>query len=140
MKMNIEVESSAFEKVIKDGLENLPKEELQEILKQVILESFNKNPDLRGALVEVTGDYYHKQVKLGVLAEAAVKEIKFGPEIEEIKKAMLDDLKQNYRELLAAAIMKNLIDNFTMNVAFSGMLESRMRQTVEEILSRGQRS
>jgi len=138
MKMNIEVESSAFEKVIKDGLENLPKEELQEILKQVILESFNKNPDLRGALIEVSGDYYNKKCKLGPLAEAAVKEIKFGPEIEEIKKAMLDDLKKNYRELLAAAIMRNLIDNFTMNVAFSGMLESRMKQTVEEILHRGQ--
>ena len=138
MKMNIEVESSAFEKVIKDGLENLPKEELQEILKQVILESFNKNPDLRGALVDVTGDYYNKKVKLGVLAEAAVKEIKFGPEIEEIKKAMLNDLKENYRELLAAAIMKNLIDNFTMNVAFSGMLEDRMKQTVCEILHRSQ--
>ena len=138
MKMNIEVESSAFEKVIKDGLENLPKEELQEILKQVILESFNKNPDLRGALIEVSGDYYNKKCKLGPLAEAAVKEIKFGPEIEEIKKAMLDDLKQNYRELLAAAIMKNLIDNFTMNVAFSGLLENRVRQSVEEILHRGQ--
>ena len=138
MKMNIEVESSAFEKVIKDGLENLPKEELQEILKQVILESFNKNPDLRGALIEVSGDYYNKKVKLGPLAEAAVGEIKFGPEIEEIKKAMLDDLKQNYRELLAAAIMKNLIDNFTMNVAFSGLLENRVRNTVEEILSRRQ--
>ena len=136
--MNIEVESSAFEKVIKDGLENLPKEELQEILKQVILESFNKNPDLRGALIEVSGDYYNKKCKLGPLAEAAVKEIKFGPEIEEIKKAMLDDLKQNYRELLAAAIMKNLIDNFTMNVAFSGLLENRVRQSVEEILHRGQ--
>lgn len=138
MKMNIEVESSAFEKVIKNGLENLPKEELQEILKQVILESFNKNLDLRGALVEVSGDYYNKKCKLGPLAEAAVKEIKFGPEIEEIKKAMLDDLKNNYREILAAAIMRNLIDNFTMGVAFSGLIESRMKQTVEEILHSGQ--
>ena len=138
MKMNIEIEASSFEKVIKDGLENLPKEELAEILKQVIMESFNKNPDLRGALVEVTGDYYNKKVKLGVLAEAAVKEIKFGPEIEEIKKAMIDDLKNNYREILAEAILKNLIDNFMIATAFSGMMESRMKQTVEEILHRGQ--
>lgn len=138
MKLNIELEASSFEKVIKDGLENLPKEELAEILKQVIMESFNKCPTLHGALVEVTGDYYNKQTKLGPLAEAAVKEINFGQEIEEIKKAMLDDLKNNYREILAAAIMKNLIDNFTMNVAFSGMLEGRMKQTVEEILRRGQ--
>lgn len=138
MKLNIEVESSSFEKVIKDGLENLPKEDLKEILKQVILESFNKCPTLHGSLVEVTGDYYHKQTKLGPLAEAAVKEIKFGPEIEEIKKAMLDDLKKNYKELLAAAIMRNLLENFTMSSAFSALLEDRMRGVVEEILHRGQ--
>ena len=139
MKLNIEVESSSFEKLINDGLESLPKEDLQEILKQVVLEAFKKSPTLHGALVKEVGDsYYNKRIELGPLAEAAVKEIKFGPEIEEIKKAMLADLKENYREILAAAIMKNLIDNFTMNVAFSGMLESRMRQTVDEILHKGQ--
>ena len=138
MKMNIELEASSFEKVIKDGLENLPKEELAEILKQVIMESFNKCPTLHGALVETTGDYYNKQTKLGPLAEAAVKEIKFGPEIEEIKKAMLDDLKKNYREILAAAIMKNLLENFTLNAVFSNLMESSMKQGVEEILYRRQ--
>jgi len=138
MKMNIEIEASSFEKVIKDGLENLPKEELADILKQVIMESFNKCPTLHGALVEVSGDYYNKKTQLGPLAQAAVKEIKFGPEIEEIKKAMLEDLKKNYKEILAAAIMQNLIQNFTMSAIFSDMMESRMKQTVEEILHRGQ--
>lgn len=136
--MNIEIEASSFEKVIKDGLENLPKEELADILKQVIMESFNKCPTLHGALVEVSGDYYNKKTQLGPLAQAAVKEIKFGPEIEEIKKAMLEDLKKNYKEILAAAIMQNLIQNFTMSAIFSDMMESRMKQTVEEILHRGQ--
>lgn len=138
MKMNIEIEASSFEKVINDGLESLPKEELAEILKQVILEAFNKNPNLHGALIKETGDYYNKKVVLGPLAEAAVQEIKFGPEIEEIKKAMLDDLKKNYKEILAAAIMQNLIQNFMMGTIFSDMMESRMKQTVEEILHRGQ--
>ena len=129
MKLNIEVEASSFEKVIKDGLESLSKKELADILKQVILEAFNKNPNLNGALIEVSGDYYNKKVKLGPLAEAAVKEI---------KKAMLDDLKNNYMEILAEAILKNLIDNFMMATAFSGMMESRMKQTVEEIIHRSQ--
>lgn len=136
--MNIEIEASSFEKVIKDGLENLPKEELAEILKQVIMESFNKNPDLHGALIEVEGEYYNKRTKLGPLAQAAVSEIKFGPEIEEIKKAMLDDLKKNYREILAAAIGKSLLENFTAGAVFSQMMEQRIRQGVEEILHRGQ--
>ena len=138
MKLNIEVEASSFEKVINDGLQSLSKEELADMLKQVVLEAFSKSPNLHGALIKEVGDSWNRRIELGPLAEAAVKEIKFGPEIEEIKNAMLDDLKKNYREILVAAIMKNIIDNFTMNVAFSGMLESRMKQTVEEILHRGQ--
>lgn len=134
MKLNIEVETSSFEKIITDGLENIPKEELADILKQVVLEAFSKSPDLHGALIKQVGDSWNRRIELGPLAEAAVKEIKFGPEIEEIKKAMLDDLKENYKEILAAAIMKNLLENFTMNVAFSGMMENRMKQIVEEIL------
>ena len=38
MKLNIEVESGSFETLIKEGIDNLPKEELNEILKQVIAE------------------------------------------------------------------------------------------------------
>lgn len=138
MKLNIEIEASSFEKVINDGLENLPKEELVGILKQVVLEAFSKSPDLHGALIKQVGDSWNRRIELGPLAEAAVKEIKFGPEIEEIKKAMLDDLKNNYREILAAAIMRNLIENFTMATAFSELLEARLKQTVEEILHKGQ--
>lgn len=134
MKLNIEVETSSFEKIISDGLESLTKEELADILKQVVLEAFSKSPDLHGALIKQVGEHWNKRIELGPLAEAAIKEIKFGPEIEEIKKAMLDDLKENYREILAAAIMKNLIDNFTMGAIFSGMMEHRLRSGVEEIL------
>ena len=139
MKLNIEVESGSFEKLIKEGIENLPKEELNEILKQVIAESFSKNPDLHGALIEVEGDYYNKRTKLGPLAEAAVKNIDFGPVLDEIKKKMLDDLKDNYREILENAILRCLLDRFTIGATLSDMLNQQIERHVHETLEKMRR-
>ncbi len=136
MKLNIEVEASSFEKIIKDGLENLPKEELKEILKQVIAEAFNKNNDFHGALItRVKIGYYgnDERVVLGPLAEAAVKDIDFGPELDRIKKLMLDDLTVHYREILEGAVLKVLLDKFAMNTAFSGALESRIQEIFQDL-------
>lgn len=136
MKLNIEVEASSFEKIIKDGLENLPKEELKEILKQVIAEAFNKNNDFHGALItrEKIGYYgNNERVVLGPLAEAAVKDIDFGPELDRIKKLMLDDLAVHYREILEGAVLKVLLDKFAISAAFSGALEARVQEVLQDL-------
>ena len=136
MKLNIEVGASSFEKIIKDGLENLPKEELKEILKQVIAEAFNKNNDFHWALITRVKDGYYgnnERVVLGPLAEAAVKDIDFGPELDRIKKLMLDDLAAHYREILERAVLSVLLDKFAMHTAFSTELESRIRNIFHDI-------
>ena len=136
MKLNVEIETSSFEKIIKDGLESLPKEELKEILKQVILETFNKNNAFHGALITRVKDGYYssnERVVLGPLAEAAVKDIDFGPELDRIKKIMLDDLSVHYREILERAVLSVLLDKFAMHTAFSTELESRIRSIFHDI-------
>ena len=136
MKLNVEIETSSFEKIIKDGLESLPKEELKEILKQVILEAFNKNNDFHGALITRVKDGYYssnERVVLGPLAEAAVKDIDFGPELDRIKKIMIDDLSVHYREILERAVLSVLLDKFAMHTAFSTELESRIRSIFHDI-------
>ena len=42
MKLNVEVDSGAFEKVIEDGIKALSKEDLGNIIKQVVYEAFTK--------------------------------------------------------------------------------------------------
>ena len=137
MKLNIEVEASSFEKVIQNGLENLPKEELHDILKQVIMEAFTKSPTLQGALIKETGDYYHKRIELGPLAEAAVKDIDFGPELDKIKQIMLDDLLHNHREILEGAMLQALTKHFVDSTAFSSMLEMRIQQVFHDLREKG---
>ena len=142
MKLNIEVESGSFEKLIKEGIENLPKEELNEIIKQVVLEAFTKNNDMHGALITRVrdGSYYgNERVVLGPLAEAAVKNIDFGPILDEIKKKMLDDLRDNYREILENAILRCLLDKFTMGAALSDVLNSQIDRHVHETLEQMRR-
>ena len=135
MEMTIKVESGSFEQIIKDGLESLPKEELQTILKSVILEAFKCNHDFSGALItKVKGDYYGpERTVLGPLAAEAVKGIDFGPELEKIKQEMLDDLYKNHRKILESAILDLLIDKLNFTVSFSGAIEAKIRQILNEL-------
>ena len=134
MKLNIEVESSSFEKIINDGLDSLPKEDLQTILKQVVLEAFKQSPTLHGALVKEVGDsYYNKRIELGPLATEAIKSVDLGEDLENIKKVMIEDLRQNYRELLITAMLKAMIEKFKFDSVFSGVFEGRIREVLDQV-------
>lgn len=137
MELTVKVESGSFEKIIKDGLDALPKEELHDILKdvirQVVLDAFKNQSDWSGSLItRVSEGYGRERVVLGPLAQAAVDNIDFNPELDKVKKLMLDDLTQNYRQILEAAILKALLDSFEHSAVFSNMLGARMRSMLEE--------
>ena len=138
MELTVKVESESFEKIIKDGLEALPKEELhdilKEVIKQVVVEAFEKQSDYRGALITRVREGYgcNERVVLGPLAQAAVDDIDFNPELDKVKKLMLDDLTQNYRQILEGAILKALLGRFEEHVVFGGLVESRIRQILDE--------
>lgn len=135
MEMTIKVESGSFEQIIKDGLESLPKEELQAILKSVILEAFKCNHDFSGALITKVKDGYYDRERtvLGPLAAEAVKGIDFGPELEKIKQEMLDDLYKNHRKILESAILDLLIDKLNFTVSFGGAIETQIRRIINEL-------
>lgn len=137
MELTVKVESESFEKIIKDGLETLPKEELhdilKEVIKQVVVEAFKNQSDWSGSLItRVREGYGHERVVLGPLAQAAVNDIDFNPELDRIKKLMLDDLSQNYRQILEAAVLKALLESFEKTAVFSNMLEYRLRNMLDE--------
>lgn len=138
MELTVKVESGSFEKLIKDGLEALPKEELhdilKEVIKQVVIDAFKNQHDWSGSLITRVKDGYscNERVVLGPLAQAAVDDIDFNPELDKIKKLMLDDLSQNYRQILEAAVLKVLLNSFEHQAVFSDMLTARMRNMLDE--------
>jgi hypothetical protein len=138
MELTVKVESGSFEKLIKDGLESLPKEELhdilKEVIKQVVVEAFKNQSDWSGSLITRVREGYscNERVVLGPLAQAAVDDIDFNPELDVIKKRMLDDLTQNYRQILEGAILQALLNQFEKNCSFGALMENRIRQLIDE--------
>ena len=90
MKLNIEIESGTFEKVIADGIKSLTPEEVGGLIKQAILEAFTKCEEFKDLLIvrDSVGWSHTSEIKLGPLANAAIKSIDLEPEIEEFKKKM----------------------------------------------------
>lgn len=137
MELTVKVESESFEKIIKDGLDALPKEELhdilKEVIKQVVIDAFKNQSDWSGSLItRVSEGYGRERVVLGPLAQAAVDDIDFDPELDKVKKLMLDDLTLNYRQILEGAILKALLASFEHNAVFSDLLTARMKNMLEE--------
>ena len=52
---------------------------------------------------------------------------------------MLDDLRDNYREILENAILRCLLDKFTMGAALSDVLNSQIDRHVHETLEQMRR-
>ena len=73
--INIEVDSESFEKTIQDGMENLSKEELGSIIKEVIYQAFTRCSIFSDMLVKTEKVRWSSTeiTTLGPLAEAAIK-------------------------------------------------------------------
>lgn len=89
MKLNIEIESGTFEKVIADGIKSLTPEEVGGLIKQAILEAFTKCEEFKDLLIvrDSIGWGNTSEIKLGPLANAAIKSIDLEPEISEFDKS-----------------------------------------------------
>ena len=94
MKLQVEVESGSFEKVIEEGIKSLTPDELKDIIKRVILEAFTKCEDFKNLLTkrDIYGYSNTSEVRLGPLAEAAVKNIDLEKELAPFKEKMVKAL------------------------------------------------
>ena len=131
MKLNVEIDSGAFEKVIADGIKALSPEEMAGVLKQVIYEAFVKCEDLHSLLLkkEHTG-WNQESMVLGPLGEAAIKRIDLDNELAEFKAKMVKALMDNHWKIVEDMFMKCFIDRIVDDSDF----RERMRFTAQSVL------
>ena len=129
MKLNIEVDSESFEKTIKDGMENLSKEELGSIIKEVIYQAFTRCSIFRDMLVktERVGWNSTETTTLGPLAEAAIKSIDMETALAPFKEKMVNALIENHREIIESMILRCMIEKITYDDHFRRALEDSIR-------------
>lgn len=138
MKMNVEIESGPFEKVIQEGITALSKEELGGIIKQVIYEAFTKCSDFKDLLVyrDHVG-YSSSELRLGNLAKEAIKSINMDEELAEIKQKMVKALMENHQRIVENAILGCVVDRITHDGQFISQLHMAIRNIVEEAIHGG---
>jgi hypothetical protein len=130
MKINVEIESGSFEKVIQEGISALSKEELGSIIKQVVYEAFTKCEDFKNLLVyREGGGYGPSELRLGKLAEEAVKSINVDEELAEIKKRMIKALMDNHLQIVEDTLFRCMIDKIT----YSDHFMDNLRETIRRI-------
>ena len=139
MKLNIEIESGTFEKVISDGIKSLTPEEVGDLIKQALLEALTKCEEFKNLLIvrDQIGWSNTTEIKLGPLASAAIKSIDLGPDIEAFKKKMVDHLMVNHRRIVEDMIMRLLIEKIAYSDSLRGAIEETVRRVLYEARNNG---
>lgn len=139
MKLNIEIESGTFEKVISDGIKSLTPEEVGDLIKQALLEALTKCEEFKDLLIvrDKIGWGNTSEIKLGPLASAAIKSISLEPEITEFKNKMVDALMVNHREMVEEMMMRLLIEKISNSDSLRGAIEGTVRRVLWEARNNG---
>ena len=139
MKLNVEIESGSFEKVIEEGIKSLTPDELKDIIKQVILEAFTKCDDFKNLLTrrDRIGYCDSSEIRLGPLAEAAVKNIDLEKELAPFKEKMVKALMDNHWKIVEDMFMRCFIEHITSDSGFRYSMEDAVHRVLSEVQSRG---
>ena len=139
MKLQVEVESGSFEKVIEEGIKSLTPDELKDIIKQVILEAFTKCEDFKNLLTkrDIFGYGNTSEIRLGPLAEAAVKNIDLEKELAPFKEKMVKALMDNHWKIVEDMFMRCFIEHITDDSVFRNSMECVVHGVLSEERSRG---
>ena len=139
MKLQVEVESGSFEKVIEQGINSLSPDELKDIIKQVILEAFTKCEDFKNLLTkrDIYGYSHTSEIRLGPLAEAAVKNINLEKELAPFKEKMVKALMDNHWKIVEDMFMHCFIEHITSDSGFRYSMEDAVHRVLSEVENRG---
>ena len=136
MKLNVEIESGSFEKVIEEGIKSLTPDELKDIIKQVILEAFTKCEDFKNLLTKRNIYDYRNEIRLGPLAEAAVKNIDLEKELAPFKEKMVKALMDNHAKIVEDMFMRCFIEHITSDSGFRYSMEDAVHRVLSEVQNR----
>lgn len=134
MKLNVEVDSGAFEKVIEDGIKALSKEDLGNIIKQVIYEAFTKCETFKDMLIihDRIGWNNTESAKIGPLAAEAIKSVNMDEELAEFKEKMVKSLVENHREIVEDLFLQAFIDKLFTEGEFYDRIKIAVRGVIDE--------
>lgn len=128
MNITISVDETQFKEILDKELKELPKEDLQEIIKQAFSQYMLSNPDIvRNMFVKESSYSYYKYEPTDLMKDI-VKSIDFSKECEEVAQVLKNELVDNSRKILEELILKTIAKNMFDGIRDYGWLEEEFME------------
>lgn len=121
MNITISVDETQFKEILDKELKELPKEDLQEIIKQAFSQYMLSNPDIIKNMF-VNESTYYKYTPTDLMKDI-VNGIDFSNECEEVVQALKKELIGNSRKMLEELMLKAIARSMIEGMKDYGWLE-----------------
>lgn len=121
MNITINIDETQFKEILDKELKELPKEDLQEIIKQVFSQYMLSNPDIIKNMF-VNESTYYKYAPTDLMKDI-VNGIDFSKECEEVVQALKKELIGNSRKMLEELMLKAIARSMIEGMKDYGWLE-----------------
>ena len=113
MNLTIQIDENQFKEILDKELKDLPKEQLQDIIKQAFTQFFVTNPKAVEELFFTEESYgFNKRKEPTPLLRSIIGNISFDEECDEILTALKDEFKGNAREIIESVMLKAMVKVF----------------------------
>lgn len=113
MNLTIQIDETQFKDILDKELKDMPKEQLQEIIKQAFTQFFATNPKAAQELFYTENEYgYSKRKEPTQLLKSIIGNISFEEECDEILTVLKDEFKGNAREIIESVMLKAMAKVF----------------------------
>ena len=124
MNITINVDETQFKEILDRELKDLPKEDIQEIIKQALTQYIMSNPELvKNLLITNRISRYSNEYTPTPIMEDIVKSIDFSKECEEVAQALKNELIGNSRKVLEELMLKSIARSMLEGMKNNGWLE-----------------
>lgn len=127
MELKINIDETMFKEVIEKELNAFSKEELHDIIRDCIAEALKNNEVLKKLFIRTDYNRYGnlEQEPTPLVIEAA-RNINLYPAFYDIQETMVNELKNNYSELLQKVMLQTMVDGLFYGSNFKDNLEEAM--------------
>ena len=113
MNITIQIDETQFKDILDKELKDMPKEQLQEIIKQAFTQFFATNLKVAQELFFTENSYgLSKRKEPTQLLKSIINNISFEEECDEILTVLKDEFKGNAREIIESVMLKAMAKVF----------------------------
>lgn len=124
MNLTIQIDETQFKEILDKELKDMPKEQLQEIIKQAFTQFFATSPKAVQELFFTEESYgFNKRKEPTALLRSIIGNINFDEECDEILTVLKDEFKGNAREIIESVMLKAMAKVFFDKSQGMGWLE-----------------